>query len=102
ERAVVLSNGATLAVDPEMLAWGDEPRVSTSAPPMPPPQPVEPGPAFVSLDEAERRHIANVLQQTRGVIEGPAGAAKILNLNPNTLRSRMKKLGVTRPDREIS
>jgi transcriptional regulator with GAF, ATPase, and Fis domain len=46
---------------------------------------------------AERRHIETVLTQTGGVIEGPAGEAKILNLHPNTLRSRMKKLGVQRP-----
>jgi transcriptional regulator with GAF, ATPase, and Fis domain len=103
ERAVVLSNGATLTIDPEMLAGGDEPRVEPAAPAMPqPPQAEAAPPSFVSLEEAERRHIAKVLQQTRGVIEGPAGAAKILNLNPNTLRSRMKKLGVTRSDREIS
>jgi transcriptional regulator with GAF, ATPase, and Fis domain len=54
------------------------------------------GPTSMSLDDAERRHIEAVLTQTGGVIEGPAGAATILNLHPNTLRSRMKKLGVTR------
>src|SRR5581483_5448729 len=97
ERAVVLSNGATLTIDSEMLAGGDEPRLEPPAPPIPQAAQAEAAPpSFVSLDEAERRYIANVLQQTRGVIEGPAGAAKILNLNPNTLRSRMKKLGVTR------
>jgi formate hydrogenlyase transcriptional activator len=48
-----------------------------------------------SLEEVERRHIRAVLDQTKGVIEGAKGAAKILNLHPNTLRSRMKKLGVT-------
>jgi transcriptional regulator with GAF, ATPase, and Fis domain len=37
-----------------------------------------------------------VLKQTQGVIEGPHGAAKILDLHPNTLRSRMKKLGIAR------
>ena len=37
-----------------------------------------------------------VLKQTDGVIDGPRGAAKILNLHPNTLRSRMKKLGISR------
>jgi transcriptional regulator with GAF, ATPase, and Fis domain len=31
------------------------------------------------------------------VIEGPRGAATALDLNPNTLRSRMKKLGIRRP-----
>jgi PAS domain S-box-containing protein len=50
-----------------------------------------------SLENVERVHIIQVLLETRGVIEGPRGAAKILNLHPNTLRSRMKKLGIERP-----
>jgi PAS domain S-box-containing protein len=50
-----------------------------------------------SLESVERAHIVQVLQETRGVIEGPRGAAKVLNLHPNTLRSRMKKLGIERP-----
>jgi len=33
------------------------------------------------------------------MIEGERGAARILNLNPSTLRSRMKNLGIKRPDR---
>jgi formate hydrogenlyase transcriptional activator len=49
-----------------------------------------------SLESVERNHILQVLKQTQGVIEGPRGAAKILNLHPNTLRSRMKKLGIER------
>jgi formate hydrogenlyase transcriptional activator len=50
-----------------------------------------------TLENVERSHILQVLQETRGVIEGPRGAARILNLHPNTLRSRMKKLGIERP-----
>ncbi|HST11123.1 MAG TPA: sigma 54-interacting transcriptional regulator, partial [Terriglobales bacterium] len=50
-----------------------------------------------SLEHVEREHIVQVLRETQGVIEGPRGAAKILNLHPNTLRSRMKKLGIERP-----
>jgi len=49
-----------------------------------------------SLDEVERRHIEAVLVQTNWMIEGERGAAKILNLNPSTLRSRMQKLGIKR------
>jgi transcriptional regulator with GAF, ATPase, and Fis domain len=44
----------------------------------------------------ERDHILTVLVQTRWVIDGPGGAAKILDLHPNTLRSRMKKLSISR------
>jgi len=51
----------------------------------------------LSLEETERRHILAVLEQAGWVIEGAKGAAKILNLHPNTLRGRMKKLGIRRP-----
>ena len=50
-----------------------------------------------SLEDVERRHIAAVLAQTNWMIEGERGAAKILSLNPSTLRSRMQKLGIKRP-----
>ena len=50
-----------------------------------------------SLVEVERRHIEAVLTQTNWMIEGERGAAKILNLSPSTLRSRMQKLGIRRP-----
>jgi transcriptional regulator with GAF, ATPase, and Fis domain len=53
-----------------------------------------------SLEEVARRHIESVLRQTNWLIEGERGAAKILNLNPSTLRSRMQKLGVRRPERK--
>jgi formate hydrogenlyase transcriptional activator len=49
-----------------------------------------------SLEDVERAHITATLNQTDWVIEGPRGAARILDLHPNTLRSRMKKLGLTR------
>lgn len=49
-----------------------------------------------SLEEMERHHIELVLAQTGWVVEGPEGAAKILNLHPSTLRSRMQKLGIKR------
>jgi len=47
------------------------------------------------LEEAERLHILAALERTGGVIHGLRGAAKILGLHPNTLRSRMEKLGIT-------
>jgi transcriptional regulator with GAF, ATPase, and Fis domain len=47
-----------------------------------------------SLDDVQRLHIVNVLKSTKGVVEGARGAATILGMNPNTLRSRMKKLGI--------
>jgi formate hydrogenlyase transcriptional activator len=100
ERAVVLSTGPLLQVDPDVLPLADAATPPTREPETLADQPH--GTRLVSLNDAERRHIQAVLTQTHGVIEGPAGAAKILNLHPNTLRSRMKKLGVTRPAREMS
>jgi transcriptional regulator with GAF, ATPase, and Fis domain len=51
-----------------------------------------------ALEEVERRHIESVLLQTNWMIEGARGAAKILGMNPSTLRSRMQKLGIKRPE----
>ncbi|MFC1857473.1 helix-turn-helix domain-containing protein [Thermodesulfobacteriota bacterium] len=50
--------------------------------------------ANATLEEVERRHILAVLKQTNWRISGPNGAAKILGLNPSTLRFRMQKLGI--------
>jgi transcriptional regulator with GAF, ATPase, and Fis domain len=50
--------------------------------------------SFQTLDEAMRDHIERALLRSRGKIEGVAGAAKLLGLHANTLRSRMEKLGV--------
>jgi transcriptional regulator with GAF, ATPase, and Fis domain len=49
-----------------------------------------------TLEDVEKRHILGVLERTSWVIEGERGAAKVLDLHPNTLRSRMKKLGIER------
>jgi formate hydrogenlyase transcriptional activator len=49
---------------------------------------------LLTLDEVERNHIHAALQHARGVVDGPKGAARILNLHPNTLRHRMDKLGI--------
>ncbi|QQS39998.1 MAG: sigma 54-interacting transcriptional regulator [Acidobacteriota bacterium] len=53
--------------------------------------------AVGSMEEIERSHILNVLEETGWVIGGNKGAASVLELHPNTLRSRMKKLGIRRP-----
>jgi formate hydrogenlyase transcriptional activator len=53
-----------------------------------------PLPDLATLEEVERQHILAALERTGGVIHGPAGAARILDLHPNTLRSRMDKLGI--------
>lgn len=50
---------------------------------------------LISLEEMERRHIQDILRQTGGRIKGDGGAAHILDMNPATLYSRMKKLGIS-------
>ena len=49
----------------------------------------------LTLDEVERRYIVRVLEKTGGQISGDGGAAEILGLHANTLRYRLKKLGIT-------
>jgi formate hydrogenlyase transcriptional activator len=51
----------------------------------------------LSLEATERKHIESVLVSTSWVLEGPKGAAAILKMNPSTLRSRMRRLGIHRP-----
>ena len=53
---------------------------------------------FHTLADLERNHITKVLDQTLWRINGPKGAAVILDMNPETLRSRIQKLGIKRPD----
>jgi transcriptional regulator with GAF, ATPase, and Fis domain len=86
ERAAILSAGPVLELDRDL-----------AGPPLPNTAAVLPR----SLSELERTHILEVLKATGGVVEGPRGAARVLGLNPNTLRSRLKKLAVD-PRREIS
>jgi len=49
---------------------------------------------LLTLDEVDRNYILAALRHAGGVVDGPKGAAKILNLHPNTLRHRMDKLGI--------
>ncbi len=49
---------------------------------------------ILSLDAAARQHIETALHATKGRVEGPHGAAKLLAVNPHTLRARMRKLGI--------
>jgi PAS domain S-box-containing protein len=91
ERAVILARGPILEISADML-----PANATEA---------EDGAEVTqpaTLEEMERQHVSAVLRQTGGVIEGPHGAAKILGLHPNTLRSRMKKFGITRDTHDPS
>jgi formate hydrogenlyase transcriptional activator len=97
ERAVVLADGPVLTLSRDLLPVpaAGRPAVAPAAPEAPPGAGAEPGPV-PTLEDLQRRHIAAVLARTQGVIEGPRGAARILGLHPNTLRSRMERLGIPR------
>jgi PAS domain S-box-containing protein len=108
ERAVILSNGSTLEIDPEVFASATAARAANAGPPTPSGSesqgPAAAGagatPPLQSLESNTRNHILSALDKSGWVIDGPRGAAKILGLHPNTLRSRMKKLSIVRPRHE--
>ncbi len=93
DRAAILGNGARLEVA-TALGVG---KVPPAAPAVnDPPRASQPGPSshILPLDEAMRRHIESALVSTHGRIEGPHGAARLLKINPHTLRARMRKLKI--------
>jgi PAS domain S-box-containing protein len=56
----------------------------------------------LTLEEMERQHIIDILEQTSWRVSGEKGAAKILGLNATTLEARMKKLGIERKSKSSS
>jgi PAS domain S-box-containing protein len=84
ERAVILASGPMIDVDPSTFATAAPVAASPSAA------------STTGMVDVERQHILEILRRTDWVIEGARGAAKLLDLHPNTLRSRMKKLGISR------
>ncbi len=83
ERAVITCKGERLTLPPEFrLAHSISPEAE--------------GRTLVSLAKMERQYILRVLQRTNWKVGGKGGAAEILELHPNTLRTRMEKLGITR------
>jgi len=83
ERATIVSNGGALDATLFLSPAG-----------APAPRPASP---MGTLEDLERAHIRQVLESTRWVIEGESGAARILGLNPSTLRGRVRKLGIRKP-----
>jgi len=84
ERALILSRGRPLTFD--------EPGITVSNPikTVPPTN----GAGVQDFNQAVTKIITQALEQTGGRIEGDKGAAKLLNLNPATLRTKMRKLGI--------
>ena len=79
ERAMILSQSGVLTVNVNDTASDDAQHTGQT------------------LVEVETHHIESILNQTGWRIRGAGGAAQILDMNPCTLESRMKKLGIKRP-----
>ncbi len=84
ERAVILSPDAVLRVEASAIRVAQRP---------------ESAPVGRQLSDVERDHIARIVAECGWRIRGAGNAAERLGINPSTLRSRMKKLGITRPGR---
>jgi formate hydrogenlyase transcriptional activator len=97
ERAIIVSADPTLRLDRDLMpVAGTAKGLEALEADAPEDQPADLKSAkpFLTLDEVERNHILAALQHAGGVVDGPKGAARILNLHPNTLRHRMAKLGI--------
>jgi formate hydrogenlyase transcriptional activator len=83
ERAAILAEGPIVSLEEALVGRGvtnlSSARTQENA---------------ANLDDVQRDHILSVLASTGGIVEGARGAAIILGVHPNTLRSRMKKLGI--------
>lgn len=83
ERAIVVAEGPVIRIDDSMLGIEAS---SDSA-------------GVQALEDVERAHILRALAETNWVIHGRHGAASMLSINPSTLRSRIEKLGIKKPQR---
>jgi PAS domain S-box-containing protein len=84
ERAIILAPGSTFRVDESFAPPADVSRVVS---------PID----SASLADMERAHVRRVLEESGWKVKGGGNAAERLGMNPSTLRSRMKKLGIARP-----
>ena len=85
---MILSNDGVLRIDGAIAVRARSVSEAEAAAP--------PGADHRTLEQVERTHILNVLKQTSWRIAGEQGAAAILDMHPNTLRSRMQKLGIAK------
>ncbi|MCD4671161.1 MAG: sigma 54-interacting transcriptional regulator [Anaerolineaceae bacterium] len=84
ERAVINTQGDTLRLEDSLDAHRPEDVESPDFP-------------IKSLEEIEREHILLALRKTNWKIHGENGAAALLDINPSTLRGRMRKQEIRRP-----
>jgi len=89
DRAVLIGQGRTLNI---LEALGGGPAPAAAAPGR---APVPASAATIEpIDTVIKAHIERALEATAGRIDGPHGAARLLRINPHTLRARMRKLRV--------
>jgi formate hydrogenlyase transcriptional activator len=88
ERGVILSRGSSLEIPLTELKRSTRVTTVTNN--------------ATTLEAVERDHILRVLSETRWVIGGPRGAAARLGMNRTTLNHRMRKLGISRPQPQLS
>jgi hydrogenase-4 transcriptional activator len=88
ERATILSKGLELDIE---TALGIQPK---SRKPFNNETHYNEPDSFPPLDHAMKMHIEKALNISKGRVEGPFGAAELLDINPHTLRGRMRKLGI--------
>jgi PAS domain S-box-containing protein len=95
ERAVIITQGTTLRLidDLDSQALELEARKQTTAAELIPGSTS----ASATLEEYEYELIERTLKNVHWKLEGPGGAAELLNIHPSTLRSKMRKLGIERP-----
>jgi len=81
ERAVITSTGNKLILGDWLSKSNSQPNNTEILP----------------LEDMERKYIVEILEMTHWKVSGEKGAANVLNINPQTLVSRMKKLGIEKP-----
>ncbi len=86
ERATITSNGSVLRIGDDFGKLAQEQLEQSGQ----------------TLEELERDYIIRILADTAWRVEGPHGAARILGLNPSTLRTRMVKLGIQKPGQSFT
>ncbi len=100
ERAMILARGTALVLAESLGQAAREPPVESAVRQLDD-RPAAAGPAerngLQSMDEVERAHLVSVLENCNWRIKGAGNAAALLGLAPNTLRARMRRLGILRP-----
>jgi formate hydrogenlyase transcriptional activator len=85
ERAVILSRGSMLDIPVSELPQRSKTTV------------VDTPRSMTTLEDVEREHIRQALQEANWHVGGPSGAAARLGMKRTTLQSKMAKLGIERP-----